>query len=145
MDKDARTGYILAYECVGLDIDETVAEQLPYLKQVVDRAQKRAAQVRAAGSSVNLFVGVDVIGGTRQQGAQATREVFDAACGMVRDDDHIYVAWNEHDEPRYVRDHLLGLGNVSVGGVEFSLGAPEVSALRFEGNTEFEGLDDRGS
>lgn len=130
------TKYKVAYECIGLDIGETVAGTLPHLGQVIERAHQLAS-----GELSSLLVGIDILGGTREQGAQVTRATFDAVCDMVGPDTHVYVAWNEQDEPRYVRDQLLGFDRVSVGKLSLSTGSPEVSALRFDGITEFAGLD----
>ena len=83
------------------------------------------------GQPYRLLAGIDVIGGSQQEGATVVAQTFELLVDLLEPADNIYVAWNPHDEPRFVRDLVAGR----------DASPPDVYALRIHGVVESVGID----
>jgi hypothetical protein len=123
--------FLIAYENIGLDVGESLEGRRPYIRRVI--AQTRAAvrqKRREMGQPYRLLAGIDVIGGSQQEGATVVAETFGLLVDLLEPTDNIYVAWNPHDEPRFVRDLVAGR----------DASPPDVYALRINGMVESAGV-----
>jgi hypothetical protein len=130
-----RQRFLVAYESIGLDIGESLEGRWPCICEVIAKAQESGRQRRReTGQPCGLLMGIDVIGSSQEEGAKVVAEAFGLLADLLKaKTNHIYVAWNPHDEPRYVRDLLLGQ--------ETSF--PNVYALRMNGQVESAGVEPR--
>ena len=131
---DTNYHIIVAYESIGLDIEETLEERLSYIYQVIAATRDRAQQEQQKkGQPHKLIVGVDVIGESQEDGAKVVAHTFGALVDILEPIDNIYVAWNPCDEPRHVRDLLVSRQETA---------PPDVYALRIDGGlVESDGID----
>jgi len=124
--------FVVAYESIGLDVEETLKGRLSYIRRVITATREKARQKKEeTGHPHRLMVGIDVIGRSRQEGAKVVVETFGALVSLLMPLDDIYVAWNPYDEPRYVRDLASGLRTRD----------PDMYVLRRNGQVESIGVD----
>jgi len=129
---DTNYRIVVAYESIGLDVEETLEERLPYIRQVIAATRDGARQKQQeAGQSHKLLAGVDVIGKSREEGAKVVAQTFGALVDILESADDVYVAWNPRDEPRYVRDMFVSRRETA---------PPDVYALRINGLVESDGI-----
>jgi hypothetical protein len=124
--------FLVAYENIGLDVGESLEGRSPYIRQVIAKTRTATRHKgRETGQPYRLLAGIDVIGGSQQEGATVVAQTFELLVDLLEPADNIYVAWNPHDEPRFVRDLVAGRDALP----------PDVYALRIHGVVESVGID----